>query len=418
MANTFLKPEQQLALIERGAIEIIPRDLLHKKLERSYREQKPLRVKAGFDPTAPDIHLGHTVLIQKMKQFQSLGHEVIFLVGDFTARIGDPTGRSKLRQPLTEIEVKENAQTYTEQAFKILDPQKTLVQFNSAWLSKMSAAELIEMTTHYTVARMLERDDFAKRYSAQEPISIREFMYPLLQGYDSLALNADIELGGNDQKFNLLMGRELQKAYGKEPQCILTVPLLEGLDGKMKMSKSYGNYIGVDDAPKDMFGKVMSISDDLMLRYYELLSEMNADAFAALKKNLIAGSVHPKDCKINLAKEIVTRYWSQAHADREENAFHALFKKKEVPDLAEIVDSIALPSDPVSILTLTMSYRQQRISNSEFRRQCKQGAVKYLSASATSLAEGKLIQDPDAIVSVEPGGKLRIGKKIWLKFEK
>lgn len=320
--------ERQMALIKRGVAELIDEGELRKKLERG----TPLRVKVGFDPTAPDLHLGHTVVMHKMRHFQELGHQVIFLIGDFTGRIGDPSGRSETRPPLTEEQVLANAETYKRQVFKILDPEKTLVEFNSRWLGQMSAADFIRLGSHCTVARMLERDDFEKRYREQRAISIHEFMYPLCQGYDSVALKTDVEMGGTDQKFNLLMGRNLQAHYGQESQCILTMPLLEGTDGVRKMSKSYGNYIGIDEAPSEIFGKVMAISDELMWRYYELLSSKSLEDIAALRAGVENGSIHPKAAKEELAHEMVTRYHSQQAADEARQGFNAVFAGGGVPD--------------------------------------------------------------------------------------
>ena len=320
--------ERQMALIKRGVAELIDEGELRKKLERG----TPLRVKVGFDPTAPDLHLGHTVVMHKMRHFQELGHQVIFLIGDFTGRIGDPSGRSETRPPLTEEQVLANAETYKRQVFKILDPEKTLVEFNSRWLGQMSAADFIRLASHCTVARMLERDDFEKRYREQRAISSHEFMYPLCQGYDSVALKTDVEMGGTDQKFNLLMGRNLQAHYGQESQCILTMPLLEGTDGVRKMSKSYGNYIGIDEAPSEIFGKVMAISDELMWRYYELLSSKSLEDIAALRAGVENGSVHPKAAKEELAHEMVTRYHSPQAADEARQGFNAVFAGGGVPD--------------------------------------------------------------------------------------
>ena len=320
--------ERQMALIKRGVAELIDEGELRKKLERG----TPLRVKVGFDPTAPDLHLGHTVVMHKMRHFQELGHQVIFLIGDFTGRIGDPSGRSETRPPLTEEQVLANAETYKRQVFKILDPEKTLVEFNSRWLGQMSAANFIRLASHCTVARMLERDDFEKRYREQRAISIHEFMYPLCQGYDSVALKTDVEMGGTDQKFNLLMGRNLQAHYGQESQCILTMPLLEGTDGVRKMSKSYGNYIGIDEAPSEIFGKVMAISDELMWRYYELLSSKSLEDIAALRAGVENGSIHPKAAKEELAHEMVTRYHSRQAADEARQGFNAVFAGGGVPD--------------------------------------------------------------------------------------
>ena len=313
--------ERQLALIKRGVAELIDEGELRKKLERG----TPLRVKVGFDPTAPDLHLGHTVVMHKMRHFQELGHQVIFLIGDFTGRIGDPSGRSETRPPLTEEQVLENAETYKRQVFKILDPEKTLVEFNSRWLGQMNAADFIRLASHCTVARMLERDDFEKRYRERRAISIHEFMYPLCQAYDSVALKTDVEMGGTDQKFNLLMGRTLQSHYGQEGQCILTMPLLEGTDGVRKMSKSYGNYIGIDEAPPEIFGKVMAISDELMWRYYELLSSKSLEDIDALRAGVENGSIHPKAAKEELAHEMVARYHSAHAADEARQGFNAVF---------------------------------------------------------------------------------------------
>jgi tyrosyl-tRNA synthetase len=318
--------DDQLVEFRRGAQEILLEAELTKKLTRG----KPLRVKAGFDPTAPDLHLGHTVLINKLRQFQDFGHEVIFLIGDFTSLIGDPSGRNATRPRLSPEEVKENARTYERQIFKILDREKTVIDFNSRWMSAMNAAGLVEIAAKHTVARMLERDDFAKRYRAGQPIAIHEFLYPLVQGYDSVALKADVELGGTDQKFNLLVGRQLQEAYGQEPQVVLTMPLLEGLDGVQKMSKSVGNYVGIDEPPNDMFGKLMSISDQLMWRYYELLSFRSSAAIATLQREVSAGR-NPRDVKFELAKEIVARFHDKSAADGAQADFVARFQKGQLP---------------------------------------------------------------------------------------
>ena len=319
--------ENTLAVFERGTDEILPLDELKKKLAKN----KPLRIKAGFDPTAPDLHLGHTVLINKLKQLQDLGHEILFLIGDFTGMIGDPTGKSATRPPLTQEQVIENSQTYQTQVFKILDKEKTTVVFNSEWMDKMSSAQMIQLASQQTVARMLERDDFSKRYKSGKSISIHEFLYPLIQGYDSVALESDIELGGTDQKFNLLMGRELQKQAGMEPQVILTMPILEGLDGVQKMSKSLDNYIGIDDAPDDMFGKIMSISDKLMWRYLELLSFESLKTIASWKIEVENGE-NPRNIKFRLADEIITRFHSAESATQAQQNFIDRFAKNKVPD--------------------------------------------------------------------------------------
>ena len=319
--------EESLELIRRGSDEILVEDELRKKLGRG----QPLRVKAGFDPTAPDLHLGHTVLINKLRQFQELGHEVLFLIGDFTGMIGDPTGKSATRPPLTRDQVIDNARTYEEQIYKILEPEKTLVVFNSSWMGQMDAADLIQLASRHTVARMLERDDFSKRYKGGQSIAVHEFLYPLIQGYDSVALKADVELGGTDQKFNLLVGRQLQEAYGQEPQVVVTMPILEGLDGVQKMSKSLGNYIGITDPPDEMFGKLMSISDDLMWRYFELLSFRPMGEIEGFRERIAAGD-NPRDIKFLLGEELVARFHSPADAAQARENFIARFQKGAVPD--------------------------------------------------------------------------------------
>ncbi|MDB6051279.1 MAG: tyrS [Pseudomonas sp.] len=331
--------EEQLALIKRGADELLVESELVEKLKRG----QPLRIKAGFDPTAPDLHLGHTVLINKLRQFQELGHQVIFLIGDFTGMIGDPSGKSATRPPLTREQVLSNAETYKTQVFKILDPVKTEVAFNSTWMDQMSSADFIRLSSQYTVARMLERDDFHKRYSTNQPIAIHEFMYPLVQGYDSVALRADVELGGTDQKFNLLMGRELQRAYGQEAQCILTMPLLEGLDGVKKMSKSLGNYVGIQEAPGIMYSKLVSIPDALMWRYFELLSFLSMDEINAFKVD-VAGGSNPRDIKIKLAEEIVARFHGEEAAASAHRSAGNRMKDGELPDDLPAI-SIAGPED-------------------------------------------------------------------------
>ncbi|NWG31792.1 MAG: tyrosine--tRNA ligase [Rhodocyclaceae bacterium] len=334
--------ESQLALIKRGAEELLVEAELVEKLKTG----RPLRVKAGFDPTAPDLHLGHTVLINKLRHFQELGHHVMFLIGDFTGMIGDPTGKNATRPPLSREQIQENARTYQDQVFKILDPEKTEICFNSAWFDTLGAAGMIKLAAQHTVARMLERDDFAKRYAANQPIAIHEFLYPLCQGYDSVAMQADIELGGTDQKFNLLVGRELQKHYGQSPQCILTMPLLEGLDGVNKMSKSLGNYIGIAEPPREIFGKLMSISDELMWRYYELLSFRSSSEIAQLKRGVAEGA-NPRDAKIALAQELVARFHGQAAADLALEDFLARFQRGAIPDE---MPELSLAAAPVAQL--------------------------------------------------------------------
>ena len=358
--------DETLAIIQRGADEILPLEELKKKLEKN----KPLRVKLGMDPTAPDLHLGHTVVINKMKQLQDLGHEIIFLIGDFTGMIGDPTGKNVTRKPLTKADVLENAKSYEDQVFKILDKDKTRIAFNSEWMGKMSSAEMISLASRQTVARMLERDDFSKRYKGGQAISIHEFLYPLVQGYDSVALRADIELGGSDQKFNLLVGRELQKQADMEPQVILTMPILEGLDGVQKMSKSLGNYIGIDEDPDSMFGKIMSISDDLMWRYLELLSFESLETIESWKKEVEDGE-NPRNIKFRLAEEIITRFHDKDQAQKAQQNFIDRFAKNQIPDE---MDEFSF-SKGIKVANLLKDSNLVR-STSEAFRMIKQGAVK------------------------------------------
>ena len=358
--------DETLAIIQRGADEILPLEELKKKLEKN----KPLRVKLGMDPTAPDLHLGHTVVINKMKQLQDLGHEIIFLIGDFTGMIGDPTGKNVTRKPLTKADVLENAKSYEDQVFKILDKDKTRIAFNSEWMGKMSSAEMISLSSKQTVARMLERDDFSKRYKGGQAISIHEFLYPLVQGYDSVALRADIELGGSDQKFNLLVGRELQKQADMEPQVILTMPILEGLDGVQKMSKSLGNYIGIDEDPDSMFGKIMSISDDLMWRYLELLSFESLETIESWKKEVEDGE-NPRNVKFRLAEEIITRFHDKDQALKAQQNFIDRFAKNQIPDE---MDEFSF-SKGIKVANLLKDSNLVS-STSEAFRMIKQGAVK------------------------------------------
>jgi len=400
----FRKPEEQMELIRRGAEEILVEDDLLKRLEESYKKKKPLKVKTGFDPTAPDIHMGHTVLIEKMRHFQELGHEVIFLIGDFTGLIGDPSGKSETRPPLTREDVARNAETYREQIFKILDPERTRIEFNSRWMMKMRADDFIRLTSRYTVARMLERDDFKKRYAMQAPISIHEFMYPLVQGYDSVALEADVELGGTDQKFNLLVGRELQKEYGQRPQSLVMMPLLEGLDGVKKMSKSLGNYIGISEPPEEIFGKIMSVSDELMIRYYELLSHISMDEFHALGKGLKSGAFHPRQAKEDLALELVARYWGEDGAARAKAHFEQVFKKKGLPDEIQVhaFTWAGEASVPIAALLKDAGLCQ---SASEARRLIKQGGVRL---------DSEKLSDPE--LRLKRGEYLfQVGKRKFMK---
>lgn len=382
----------QEALLCRGAVEIIQRDDLLERLKKSIIENKPLRIKLGVDPTTPYLHLGHTVLLQKMKQFQDLGHEVIFLIGDFTGMIGDPSGRSQMRIPLTREEVRKNAETYKEQIFKILDPDKTTIRFNSEWMGEMSAGDLIDLASQYTVARIIERDDFKKRFNAKYPIGIHEFLYPLIQGYDSVVLKADVELGGTDQKFNLLVGRALQKSDGQPQQVVLTMPLLEGTDGERKMSKSFGNEIALESKPSDMFGKIMSISDELMHRFYELLTDVSLDAVR---------KIHPMEAKLNLASMLVGRFHGTERACEAKDQFDVTVGRK-APGGREL--ELKLPLTPKRVIDL-LSEQGWTKSKGEARRLVQQGAVEL---------NGKKITDPNyEIVSVK-GERfdLKVGKKI------
>ncbi|MCP9448366.1 MAG: tyrosine--tRNA ligase, partial [Nitrospira sp.] len=394
---------EQLELIGRGVVEIIQPAELEAKLARSIKEGRPLRVKAGFDPTAPDLHLGHTVLIHKLKHFQELGHQVIFLIGDFTGMIGDPTGVSETRKALTKEQVQENAKTYQRQIFKILDPAKTLIEFNSRWMGTMTAEGLIHLAAHYRVARMMERDDFRKRFEEQKPISVHEFLYPLVQGYDSVALKADIEVGGTDQKFNLLVGRELQRDYGQESQVVITMPLLEGTDGVKKMSKSLGNYIALEDPPGEMFGKLMSISDDLMLRYYELLTTEDLDRVKSL---------HPMEAKQSLAELIVTRYHGPEAGRLARAEFQQKFQAQEFPDQpdkhlfltpADLPERDAAGAGGIKLVRLVAATGLVA-SGSEARRLIVQGGVEV---------DGVKELNPDTVIAFREGQqrRLKIGKR-------
>ena len=382
----------------RGVVEVLPENEFEKKWEK----RKPLRIKAGFDPTAPDIHLGHTVLLNKLRQFQTAGHEVIFLVGDFTAMIGDPTGKNVTRAPLTQEAVLENAKTYQHQVYKILDPEKTTVAFNSQWLGGMGAADLIRLAATHTVARMLERDDFHKRYSTGQPIAIHEFLYPLLQGYDSVELKADIELGGTDQKFNLLMGRELQKHYGHEPQVVMMTPLIEGLDGVKKMSKSLNNFVGINEPADMMFGKLMSISDDLMWRYIDVLSFKTGTEIALIKKS-VADGFNPRDVKINFAKEIVARFHDEGQAEQVHQAFVERFQNKVVPEDLELQ---TVDYDKTMNIAQLLKQVDLTKSTSESIRLINQGAVKI---DGEKISDAGLALEPDTTYIIQVG-KRRLAK--------
>lgn len=391
--------EEQLQIIHRGTEEIIPEEELIEKLKKG----QPLTVKAGFDPTAPDLHLGHTVLINKMRQLQDLGHHIVFLIGDFTAMIGDPTGKSATRPPLSVEDIKQNATTYKEQVFKILDESKTTVRYNSEWMEGLGSAGMIKLAAQHTVARMLERDDFKKRYQSNQSIAVHEFLYPLVQGYDSVALEADIELGGTDQKFNLLVGRELQKNAGKPQQCILTMPLLEGLDGVKKMSKSLDNYIAITDTPNEMFGKLMSISDDLMWRYFELLSFRSLEEIEGLKTDMAEGK-NPRDIKFLLCEEIIARFHDQAAADSAKTDFIQRFQKNAIPD--EMPEFTINLSEGVPIANLAKE-AGVCASTSEAMRMVKQGAVKI---------DGEKVENPKHRVELSDSFVLQVGKRKFVRI--
>lgn len=396
--------DEQLELIKKGCNEIINEDALKQKLQQSLEKNSPLIIKAGFDPTAPDIHLGHTVLINKLKVFQDLGHQVCFLVGDFTARIGDPSGRNVTRQPLSEEQIVANAKTYQDQVYKILDASKTVIKFNSAWLSRLTPVDFIKLASSYTVARMLERDDFHKRYTNEQPIAIHEFLYPLLQGYDSVAMHADIELGGNDQKFNLLMGRELQKHHNMSQQVVLTMPLLEGLDGVRKMSKSYNNYIGITDSPDDMFGKIMSIDDEIMWKYYDLLSFKSSDEVNKLKQSVSEGA-NPRDVKILLGEEIVARFHGQDLANKSVHNFHERFAKGKLPD---VIDELKLQiTNPTIPLVQLLKLSGLCSSTSEAIRMIKQGAVKI---------NGEKVSDHQLLMAIGSVDIYQVGKRKFMRI--
>ena len=392
----MVRIEEALAVIKRGVEDLLPEDELIAKL----KEGRPLRVKLGADPTAPDIHLGHTVILTKLRQFQDLGHEVIFLIGDFTGMVGDPSGKNTTRPPLTKEQVMANAETYKEQVFKVLDPAKTRIEFNSSWLGEMGAEGMIRLASRQTVARMLERDDFKKRFHDHQSIAIHEFMYPLLQGYDSVELEADVELGGTDQRFNLLMGRELQKEYGQKPQIVITMPLLVGLDGEKKMSKSAHNYIGISEAPSEMFGKVMSISDDLMWDWYVLLSFRPLAEIDDFKARVAAGTLNPRDVKVWLAKEIIARFHSQADADAAEQEFINRFQKGAMPDeMPEL--TLDAGSEGIAIANL-LKDADLVASTSEALRMIKQGGVKI---------DGEKVDDAKLTLSAGSTAVYQVGKR-------
>ena len=396
--------EEQLAQMSFGAAEILPLDELRKKLERAVATNTPLRVKLGLDPSAPDIHLGHTVVLRKLKQFQDLGHQIVLIIGDFTGRIGDPSGKSAARKPLTEEQVLANAKTYEDQIFKILDRDKTEVHFNSEWLGKMNFADVLTLAAKYTVARMLERDDFHKRYTEERPISLHEFMYPLMQGYDSIAIKADIEFGGTDQKFNLIVGRHLQSETGMEPQVVITMPLLEGLDGVQKMSKSLGNYIGIDEEPTEMYGKAMSIPDELMARYFMLVTDMPREEQEQLAQGLKDGSVHPRDAKMMLAKTIVALYHGDAAAAAAEQEFVRVFQERDLPSE---IEELAIDAGEVWLPQLLHAAGMVS-SNSEGKRMIQQGSVRVNGEKV--MEENCTLQNDDVLqVGKRKYRRIRLG---------
>lgn len=392
---------EQMQLIRRGVAEIVPEEELREKIYRSIKENRPLRIKLGLDPTAPDIHLGHTVVLNKLRQFQDLGHEVHLVIGDFTGRIGDPSGKSETRKQLTEDEVLSNAATYKEQVFKVLDKEKTIIHYNSEWLDKLNLADVLTLAAKYTVARMLERDDFAKRYKEGLPISIHEFMYPLMQGYDSVVLKSDVELGGTDQKFNLLVGRNLLREYGMEPQVALTMPILEGTDGVQKMSKSLGNYIGVNDEPYEMFGKTMSIPDELITRYFELLTRVPQSEIDSMQKAMQEGSANPRDIKMRLAREIIAIYHNEEEALNAQEKFLLVFSQRDIPeDIPEVVlgrGELWLPK--------FLHEHGMVSSTSDGRRMIKQGAVKL---------NGEKYEEETAVIENET--VIQVGKRKFLRL--
>ncbi len=400
--------DEQISYLTKGAVDVIRPEDLKAKLIKADKLGKKLRVKAGFDPTAPDLHLGHTVLIRKMRHFQQLGHDVIFLIGDFTGLIGDPTGRNATRPPLTVEQIAENAETYKTQVFKLLDPEKTIIDFNARWMNQFTPIDFIRLTAKATVAQMLERDDFTKRYQNGVPISVHEFLYPLVQGYDSVALEADVELGGTDQKFNLLMAREIQRAYGQEPEVIMTTPLLEGLDGVNKMSKSLANYIGIAENPDEIFGKAMSVSDDLMWRYYELLTDLSVTEVAQIKAAVADGSKHPRAAKVELANRIVTDFHSQAAADTAESEFNRRFREHQAPSDLETMQ-ISTAETSIKIVDLLVQVNLSA-SKAEARRLIAQGGVKV---NNTKISDAALLIEIATTAEV----LLQVGKLKFLKVK-
>jgi tyrosyl-tRNA synthetase len=410
MADLEKEVERQIKIISRGTEEIIPLEDLRAKLRKSITTGEPLKVKFGVDPTSPDLHLGHAVPLRKMRHFQDLGHEVILLIGDFTAMIGDPSGRSTTRPPLSREEVLKNAETYTEQAFKVLDKERTVLRYNSEWLAPLSLEDILKLTSKFTVARLLERDDFAKRYQNQRPISLHEFLYPVMVAYDSVALECDVEMGGTDQKFNLLAGRELMKEMGLEPQVCLTMPILVGTDGVQKMSKSYSNYVGLTDLPEEMFGKVMSISDELMETYFRLCTDVPEEEIALIKKELKEGEVNPAEVKRRLAREIVQIYHGEAEAERAQSHFDRVFKERKLPENipeCELPPELVKPDGTIWIVKLITGLNLAS-SNSEARRLIEQGGVKL---------NGETVSSVELEIKPNSGDVIQVGKRRFAKIK-
>lgn len=402
----MIEINEQLKIIKKGAAEIISEEDIVKKLEKSAKENKPLTIKLGLDPSAPDIHLGHTVVLRKMKAFQDLGHQVVIIIGDATGMIGDPTGKSAVRKQLSHDQVLENARTYQEQIFKILDREKTIVKFNSEWLQTMNFMDVANLASKYTVARMLERDDFKKRFASNQSISIHEFFYPLMQGYDSVAIKADIEMGGTDQKFNILMGRTLQKEYDQEPQIALLMPIIEGTDGVKKMSKSLGNYIGISEAPNDMYGKTMSIPDELIIRYFELVTDEHPDSIEAMKSDIEQDKVNPRDLKMKLAKEVVKLYHGEEKALEAEQYFKSVFQKKNIPDdIAEMEVSTEESEEGLFFIPKIVTGLKLSPSTSEARRLLKQGGIKL---------NGEKVENDK--IALQTGDIIQVGKRKFAKI--
>ncbi|WP_433946250.1 tyrosine--tRNA ligase [Paenibacillus sp. SN-8-1] len=400
--------ERQLQVISRGVVEIVPEEELKNKLVKSVVTGEPLKVKLGLDPSAPDLHIGHTVVMQKLRQFQQLGHQVQLIIGDFTGQIGDPTGKSETRKQLSEEDVKRNSETYFKQAFKILDKEKTKIHFNSEWLAPMTFADVVKLAAKLTVARMLERDDFTKRYQSGQPISVHEFFYPLMQGMDSVALKSDIELGGTDQKFNLLMGRTLQKEYGVEPQVAIMTPIIEGLDGVQKMSKSLGNYIGIDEQPNEIYGKAMSVPDELMLKYFQLVTDLTNEELAVLEEGMKEGTLHPRDAKMKLAFTLVRMYHSLEDAEAAQEHFVTVFQQRALPDDIQTIDiaDSELENGRIGLIKL-LTLLGFAASNGEARRSIQQGSVKFNEDKITDFSAELEINDGDVI---------QVGKRKFAKL--